>query len=45
MYPVSSNSDIMRNRRRMFGKKIATPPTPLMIPSMRRLLKNPSGMI
>ena len=43
MYPVSSKIDIMKKSRRIFGRKMATPPTPPIMPSMRSDLKIPFG--
>ena len=43
MYPVSSSSPRKKNRIRICGKKMTTPPTPAMMPSITRSRKSPSG--
>ena len=43
MYPVSSNSEINRNKMAICGIKIIIPPIPGIIPSEIKLVKTPAG--
>jgi hypothetical protein len=43
MYPVSSKIAIQKKRIKIFGRKMATLPTPAMTPSKTKFLKRLSG--
>jgi len=43
IYPVSSKKAIKKNKRKIWGKKTTTFPTPPMTPSTTRLWSAPAG--
>jgi len=43
MYPLSSRTEINRNKKAICGIKIKIPPTPGMIPSLIKLVSSPAG--